>query len=135
MNVRFPSGRTLNLVIAALAIGATATACEYVEVDGVGTRTMDEVNPPQHDIASFSGCQPETLDRWRARGEVTNLTEKVSTYEVVVAFYDGNTRLDERSEWIRDLRPGETAAIDGAWWVDDPKRVTNCRLIMVNRFG
>ncbi len=110
-------------------------ACEYSEIDGIGTRTADEVNPPQLDVASFDGCEPETLDRWRARGEVVNSTDSAATYEVVVGFYDGETRLDERSEWIRDLRPGERAALDRAWWIDDPGRVTECRLVLVNRFG
>ena len=115
----------------AVTLALLTTACEYVEVDGIGTRTMDEVNPPQSDIASFTGCEPAPLNQWRAVGEVVNQTDKVSTYEVVVAFYDESTRLDERSEWIRDLKPGERAAIDRSWWLDDPSRVTGCQLIMI----
>lgn len=122
-------------LLALVAVGGLLSACEYSEIDGVGTRTADEVHPPQLDVASFDGCEPETLDRWRARGEIVNSTETVASYEVVVGFYDGETRLDERSEWIRDLRPGERAALDRAWWIDDPDRVTGCRLLLVNRFG
>ncbi len=135
MNLFRATSSRLLVLAAALLVAAIATGCEYVEVDGVGTRTMDEANPPQHDVASFSGCEPAELNRWRAVGEVVNQTEKVSTYEIVVAFYADTTRLDERSEWIRDLKPGERAAIDGAWWLDDPDRVTNCQILMVNRFG
>ena len=131
------TGRWRTAVAAGLALVAlpVLTACEYVEVDGIGTRTADELNPPQRDVTSFEGCEPASLDRWRARGEVVNSTDRVASYEVVVGFYDGETRLDERSEWIRDLGPGEAAAIDRAWWIDDPGRVTGCRLLLVNRFG
>jgi len=128
-------GRRLGFGAAMILTAASITGCEYVEVNGIGTRTMDELNPPQNDLASFSGCQPVELGRWQATGEVVNLTDSVASYEVVVAFYDGETRLDERSEWIRDLKPGERAAIDGAWWVDDPERVRDCEVILVNRFG
>lgn len=111
------------------------TACEYAEVDGIGTRTMDEVNPPQYDLSSFDGCTRDSLNRWAASAEVLNNTETAASYEVVVAFYDGDVRLDERSEWIRDLKPGEKAAIDSAWWIDEPDRVTDCKVLLINRFG
>ena len=126
--------RPARLAAAVLAVGALS-ACEYVEVDGIGTRTADDLHPPQQDVASFDGCQPTTLDRWRVDGEILNSTDEVASYEVVVGFYDGDTRLDQRTEWIRDLRPGERAAIDRAWWLDDPDRVTDCRLILINRFS
>ena len=117
--------------VAALSL----TACEYSEVNGIGTRTADEANPPQLDVTSFGGCVRGSLDRWQVSGELVNSTDQAASYEIVIGFYDGETRLDQRSEWIRDLRPGERAAIDGAWWVDEPDRVTNCQLILVNRFG
>ena len=126
--------RWTTVLLALASIGAL-TGCEYVEIDGVGTRTADETHPPQSDVASFDGCEPADLGRWRARGELVNASGGVATYEVVVGFYDGETRLDERTEWVRDLQPGERAAIDRAWWVDDPDRVTDCRLILINRFG
>lgn len=121
--------------LAAVAAALSLTACEYEEVDGIGTRTGDDEHPPQLDVTSFDGCRPTSLGRWQAAGELTNSTEATSTYEIVVGFYDGDTRLDQRSEWIRDLRPGERAAIDRAWWVDEPDRVTGCRLVLVNRFS
>jgi len=125
---RWPSLLAGGLAMLALS------ACEYVEVDGIGTRTADAVNPPQHDVAAFDGCEPAELERWRARGRIVNSTDRVASYEVVVGFYDDEVRLDERSEWIRDLAPGEEAAIDRAWWVDEPDRVTECRLLLINRF-
>lgn len=128
--------RPRRLALAALATAALSlTACEYEEVNGIGTRTGDDANPPQLDVTSFEGCRPATLDRWQAVGEITNSTGVTASYEIVVGFYDGDTRLDQRSEWIRDLRPGERAAIDRAWWVDEPDRVTDCRLVLVNRFS
>lgn len=128
-----PNLRTI--LLPALASLALLTGCEYVEIDGVGTRTADDAHPPQSDVASFDGCETADLGRWRASGELVNNSESVASYEVVVAFYDGETRLDQRTEWIRDLQPGERAAIDRAWWLDDPDRVTDCRLILINRFG
>lgn len=126
--------RGLNILLAGLAVVAL-TACEYSELDGIGTRTADAEHPPQRDLAAFEGCEPAELNRWRARGEVVNQTDQVVSYEVVVGFYDGEVRLDERSEWIRDLGPGEVAALDRAWWIDEPDRVTDCRVLLVNRFG
>jgi hypothetical protein len=121
--------------VAALTAVLSLTSCEYREVNGIGTRTADDEHPPQLDITSFDGCRPTALGRWRADGEVINTTDEAASYEIVVGFYDGETRLDQRSEWIRDLRPGERAAIDRAWWIDDPDRVSGCRLVLVNRFS
>ena len=118
-----------------LAVVVGLAACEYQEVDGIGTRTADDAHPPQHDLAAFDGCRRNGLNQWHAAGAVVNHSSTTATYEVVVAFYDGQTRLDERSLWIRDLRPGERAAIDRGWWVDSPDRVTACEVLLVNRFG
>ncbi|MEL6983488.1 MAG: hypothetical protein AAFO29_13765 [Actinomycetota bacterium] len=134
MRTPITASRRLTAVVAGLALLALP-ACEYSELDGIGTRTADAEHPPQRDVTAFEGCEPAELDRWRARGEVVNPTDRVASYEVVVGFYDGEVRLDERSEWIRDLGPGETAAIDRAWWIDGPDRVTDCRVLLVNRFG
>lgn len=126
---------TIGRWIPAACLLLILTGCEYVEVDGVGTRTWDETAPPQDDVASFDGCEPGSLDRWQARGEIINNTDSVASYEVVVAFTDGEVRLDERSEWIRDLGPGERAALNRSWWLDDPDAVTGCELLTINRFG
>lgn len=134
MNVR-RLGRPLSLLIAGVVATLALSACEYVEIDGIGTRTPDEVHPPQHDLMSFEGCQPDTLNRWQARGEIVNNTDQVVSYEVVVAFDAGDLRLDQRSEWLRDVGPGERAAINRAWWVDEHDRVTGCRVLVINRFG
>lgn len=110
-------------------------SCEYAEVDGIGTRTADPDNPPQHDLRSFDGCEPGDLGQWRFRAEITNNSPTVASYELTVAFYDGETRLDEFSSWVRDLRPGETAAADSGWWIDSADRVTRCEVLTINRWG
>ena len=37
-----------------LAVAGLLAACDYVEIDGVGTRTPDEAHPPQGDVTSFT---------------------------------------------------------------------------------
>ncbi|MDW3217616.1 MAG: hypothetical protein R8F63_03300 [Acidimicrobiales bacterium] len=120
----------------ALAIGALLllSACKYEEVDGVGTRTMDVEHPPQSDVV-LDGCHRDELGRWHADVTVTNNTPAVQTYELTIGFYDGDTRLAQRAHWIRALRVDEVAEPDPAWWVESGERVTDCRLLTVNRFA
>lgn len=124
------------LVIAGAAlIMLLATGCEYSEVDGIGTRTADEASPPQKDLTSFQGCESGDLGQWRFSAEITNNSPKVASYELTVAFYDSDVRLDEFSTWVRDLRPGETAAADAGWWIEGSERVTRCEVLTINRWG
>ena len=127
----FPRFWSLFLV---LALALLASACRYDEVDGVGSRTADDEFPPQLDV-EFAGCEPGALGQWDARATVVNPTDAPATYELTVGFYDGDVRLAQRSHWIRELRPAETAEIDAGWWVESADRVTHCRLLAVNRFG
>ncbi len=124
-------------IIALLLLAATllVSACEYSEIDGIGTRTADEEHPPQSDLTSFAGCEPGDLGQWRFRAVITNNSAKVATYELTVAFYDGDTRLDEASSWVRDLRPGESAVTDAGRWIEGADRVTNCEVLTINRWG
>ncbi|MEM7326573.1 MAG: hypothetical protein AAF531_26035 [Actinomycetota bacterium] len=126
-------------LINVLLVGAIAmlalTGCEYSELNGIGTRTGDEEFPPQLDLVSFDGCEPGELGRWQASGELLNNTPDTATYEVMVGFYEGEVRLDERSRWIRDIRPGERATLDASWWIQNGDSVTSCRVVLVNRFG
>ena len=131
MNTRSPFIRTATLAFGAVLL---LTACKYEEVDGVGTRTMDPDFPPQADVV-LDGCSLGALNQWHADLTVTNNTPTVQTYELTVGFYDADTRLSQRSHWIRALRPGETAEVDAAWWVESPDRVNDCRLLTVNRFA
>lgn len=131
MSKRLPLARLAPALLAA----AFLTGCEYSELNGIGTRTADEDHPPQLDLASFDGCSPGDLGQWRAAGELVNNSPTTASYEVSVAFYDGDIRLDERSTWVRDLRPGERAAIDHGWWIDSAERVTSCDVLVINRFG
>lgn len=109
-------------------------ACEYSELNGIGTRTGDEAFPPQLDLAGFDGCSRGELGQWRATAELVNNSPGTASYEVVVAFYQDETRLDERTHWVRDLRSGERAAIDRGWWIDSADLVTSCDVLLINRF-
>jgi len=131
MNIIRPTRLFPLLLSAGLLLGA----CEYSEVDGVGTRTADEENPPQLDLTSFDGCQRGELGQWRADATITNNTDVVSTYELTVSFYDGDVRLAERGTWVRDLKPGEAAKVDHGWWIDGADDVTRCEVLTINRFG
>lgn len=122
-----------NLLIGAFLILALS-ACEYSELNGVGTRTADEAAPPQLDIASFDGCSRGDLGQWKASATLVNNSLKPASYELVVAFYDGETRLDEASHWVRDLLPGEEAVIDRGWWIEGADAVTSCEVLLINRF-
>lgn len=75
------------------------------------------------------------VGQWDTAGSITNNTAAVASYEVVVGFYDDDVRLSQRSRWIRDLKPGEKARVDEGFWVG-PKadEVTNCKVILINRF-
>lgn len=123
----------LVLLVAFVLLGA---ACEYTEVNGIGTRTPDEIAPPQNDLVDFAGCQRAALGQWQAIGSIVNNSTKVSSYELTVGFYAGETRLAQRSQWIRDLKPGEEALVNGSWWVgENADAVTSCQVITINRFG
>ena len=132
-----PGHRPAAARIVALVLGATLalTACEYSEIDGVGTRTGDPDHPPQLDLATFDGCERGDLGQWRVSAELINHSPTTASYELTVAFRAGDTRVDERSVWIRDLRPGERASVEHGWWIDQADRVTDCVPLTVNRFG
>lgn len=122
------------LLLVGLAVGAFAlTACEYREVDGVGTRTFDEEFVPQDDITGFDGCRRNGVSQWQVDGEITNRTPDRATYAVTIAFYDDDVRLDERTLWIRDLAPGEVGEMNRGWWLTSPDRVTDCRVLTIDR--
>lgn len=127
------SPRIRSLALVAFLVVAL-TACRYDEVDGVGSRTADDEFPPQLDVA-FAGCELGPLGQWHATATVVNPTDVPVTYELTVGFYDDDVRLAQRSHWIRELRPLETAEVDAGWWVERADRVDGCRLLTVNRFG
>jgi len=130
MNLPLRSRSLILIAVAALLL----TACRYEEVDGVGTRTGDEEFPPQLDV-EFTGCEVGSLGQWHAAATVVNPTDVPASYELTVGFYDGEVRVAQRSHWIRELRPSETAEVDAGWWVESADRVNACRLLTVNRFG
>ena len=126
--------RTLQLVVGFVALVVVATACEYREVDGVGTRTFDEEFVPQDDIDRFDGCALTAAGQWRVDGEITNNTDEMASYAITIAFFDGDTRLEERSLWIRDLHPDESAEMNRGWWINGSDQVTSCEVLTIDRF-
>ncbi len=125
----------INILMAAGLAVLGLSACEYSEIDGVGTRTADEEFPPQSDLTAFDGCEPGDLGQWRFDAEITNNTPNVASYELTVAFYDDDVRLGEFSTWVRDLKPDETAAADQGWWIENGEDVTRCEVLTINRWG
>lgn len=122
------------LVILLVAMLPIIAACEYSEIEGVGTRTADDDFPPQSDLMSFGGCEPGNLGQWRFDATIRNNTATVATYELTVAFYDSETRLDEASNWVRDLKPGESASAGAGRWIEDADSVTRCEVLTLNRW-
>ena len=130
-----PKNRFASKTIAAVALVLlTATGCEYVEVDGVGTRTYDETYVPQDDITAFDGCVRNKANQWAVDGEITNHTPDRASYAVTIAFENDGTRIDERTVWIRNLAPGQAADLHRAWWITSPEKVTDCRVLTIDRF-
>lgn len=129
-----PTTNLLRLTAGLLFGLLVLTACEYREVDGVGTRTYDEQYVPQDDISAFTGCSMNGLGQWQPAGTVTNNTPDMATYAVTVAFFDGDTRVDERTMWIRDLHPGEQAQMNRAWWLNNGDSVGSCDILTIDRF-
>lgn len=117
-----------------LAAALLTTGCQYVEVDGIGTRTYDEEFVPQEDITAFNGCSRNAGNQWVADGAVTNHTPDLATYAITVAFEaaDGS-RVDERTMWIRDLAPGQVGEMNRGWWISNPDNVASCRVLTINR--
>jgi hypothetical protein len=59
----------------------------------------------------------------------------VSTYEIVIGFYDGETRLGDRNTWIRDVDPGESARFEAHVWLgDDAGDTASCEVLTINRW-
>ena len=121
-------------VVLLVALMPLIAACDYSEIDGIGTRTADENFPPQSDLVSFDGCKPGNLGQWQFDATIRNNTPTVASYELTVAFYDGETRLDEASNWVRDLKPGESASAGAGRWIDGADSLTRCEVLTINRW-
>ncbi len=119
------------VLIALLALAG----CKRTEVNGIGSYTGDDDEPPQLDLATFAGCRVGEWGWVHGTGTVENRTADVATYEIVVAFSDDGTRVDTRSAWIRDLAAGATAQFDAArWFGENASAVDGCQVITVNRW-
>ncbi len=69
-----------------------------------------------------------------AEGTVTNHTPDMATYAVTIAFYENETRMDERTQWIRDLRPAEVGEMNRGWWINQADDVSRCEVLSIDRF-
>jgi hypothetical protein len=120
------------LCVAVLFLGA----CERSEIDGIGSFTPDEVAPPQHDLVSLDDCSVGEWGWVSGEGEINNGSTSVSTYEVVLGFYDGERRLGDQNTWIRDLDPGESARFEVYAWLDDhASAMSACEVLTINRWS
>ncbi len=128
--------RTLSRLTPLLfAIFLVGTACQKTKVNGIASRTGDEVNPPQLDLESFEGCTIGELGWVRGNGVIVNQTDEVASYEVVVAFAGDGVRVDQATTWIRDLRAGERSEFQaGKLLGDRAPSVVDCEVILINRF-
>ncbi len=119
-----------------LPIALLLAACERTEVNGIGSYTGDEAHPPQLDLVSSGGC---SIGEWgfvSSSGRIVNNTDDVASYEVVVAFGDGDERLGQGATWIRDLDAGATARFEATRHLGDAAgRVDTCDVITINRWS
>lgn len=127
--------RRIVRILGSLALIAVLAGCEYVEHNGIGTRTWDAEAPPQDDITSFDGCFRNTGNQWEVRGSITNQTSERATYRVLVAFDAGDVRLDERTFFVQNLAPDQVAAMNRGWWIQNADRVTACSILEIDRFA
>lgn len=123
-------------VVALLVSSIVLGACERSEVDGIGSNTPDENAPPQLDLVGVTDCSVGEWGWVAGRGDIRNGAVEVSTYEIVVGFYDGERRLADRSTWIRDLDPGESARFEANVWLNDQAgATTSCEVVTINRWS
>lgn len=111
-------------------------ACERSEVNGIGSITPDADAPPQLDLVSMGSCSAGEWGWVSGDGVISNGAGDVSTYEIVVGFYEGERRLGDQNTWIRDLAVGESASFDVHAWLDDEANaMTSCRVLTINRWS
>ena len=111
-------------------------ACERSELNGIGSNTPSEDAPPQLDLVGTVECSVGEWGWVSGGGEIRNGAGDVSTYEVVIGFYDGDRRIGEQSTWIRDVDPGEAARFEAhAWLNDDANAMGACDVITINRWS
>lgn len=119
-----------------LALTLALGACERSEIDGIGSNTPSEEAPPQRDLVGLVDCSVGEWGWVSGEGQVRNGAVGASTYEVVVGFYAGDVRIGDRSSWIRDIDPAETATFDARSWLgDDAATMTSCEVVTINRWS
>lgn len=121
----------VGLVLAVLVL----SGCERSEVNGIGSYTPDDQAPPQLDV-TLDDCAVGEWGWVTGNGMVQNRTGDVATYEVVVAFDDGDVRIGQGSAWIRDLGAGTRAAFRASTHLGErAPAMSNCQVITVNRWS
>lgn len=120
------------LAVLSIAVGA----CERSDVNGIGSNTPNEDAPPQLDLIGVIDCSVGEWGWVSGGGDIHNGAPDVSTYEVVVGFYDDDRRLGEKRTWIRDVDPGESARFETHVWLnDDATAMTSCEVVTINRWS
>jgi len=134
MTAWIPS-RIARIALVPIVALLTLTGCERTELNGIGSYTPDDLAPPQLDVA-MSGC---SIGEWgwvTGTGTVQNRTDDVATYEVVVVFESGETRLGQGSTWIRDLSAGQTATFDASTHLGERSgEMSSCEVATINRWS
>ncbi|HEX7095227.1 MAG TPA: hypothetical protein VF183_05055, partial [Acidimicrobiales bacterium] len=100
-------------------------------VDGIESRTADPENPPQRDLHAEVRCQIE-IDTLRAAGAVTNHTDEIADYHVLVVWERDGDRLAEAAAILERVAAAETRE----WEVTalgQGDSATSCRAIRVDR--
>lgn len=122
-------------VIVLIVLATLLGACERSEVDGIGSNTPSEEAPPQRDLVGQVDCSVGERGWVTGAGQVRNGATGTSSYEVVIGFYAGGVRIGDRSAWIRDIDPAETATFDANVWLGDAAdTMTSCEVVTVNRW-
>jgi len=124
------------IVLPFLLTSLLVTACQRSEVNGIGSYTPDDAAPPQLDLVDDAACDIGDWGWASGSGTIENRTTDVATYEVVVAFHEGEVRLGEASSWIRDLPAGVTARYEATGFLgDEAPLLTDCSVITINRWS
>ena len=122
--------------VALLVMSVVLGACERSEVNGIGSNTPAEDAPPQLDLVGSTECSVGQWGWVSGGGEIRNGAADVSTYEIVIGFYDGDRRLGDQSTWIRDVDPGESARFEAHLWLDEvASSMTSCDVVTINRWS
>lgn len=132
------AGTVLSIVGLAVALGVVAVLVadeheppETSVVNGIESGTADDEHPPQHDSDPNVRCQSE-IDALRAGGRVTNHSNDVADYQLVVVWESNGRRLAEATAIIDAVDPGTTRDWE-VTAVGQGDTATTCRVFRIDR--